>query len=61
MKIKPDPIESLHKRRKRELDFVFHNFPKKIFEKGLEVVKATEERTCEGLELNLFQAKSLWI
>jgi len=37
MKIKPDPQESLHKRRRKELYLIFRNFPQKIFEKGLEV------------------------
>ncbi len=37
MKIKPDPIKSLHKRRKRELYLIFRNVPYKIFNKGLEV------------------------
>jgi len=37
MKIKPDPIESLHKRRKKELELVFNPFPEKAFSRGLEV------------------------
>ncbi|MFH1722353.1 MAG: class I SAM-dependent methyltransferase [Candidatus Altiarchaeota archaeon] len=37
MRIKPLGDSQLHKTRKRELDIVFQNYPKKLFETGLEI------------------------